>query len=276
MKKILLILLLFSLNLNAQNYESINRKEQELIFKNKIREKATFDYLKNGDSIQKALDIYDENGNKIRHFYFKSKPQVNSIIEFKFNKNKLLEQVTKYADSTKKNKQDYVYEYNSDHNCILYETERYRGPSFKITQKYNQQNLLSEAYEFNLEKKKFELKSKYFYNESKKLLDSVQHFDKYGNYTNTFKCFYENNNLTKTYSTHKSKISTDTLIYTYDTLNRRISMQFTLKGYNKGVVVEKTDKQYIYKYDSDDNLISETYNKDGKFEKIQKYFYKKL
>lgn len=122
MKKILIILILLTSTLNAQNE---NEKRKDLIAKNKIKEIITYQYNEKGDSINTGIDIYDKNGNHLEDLRLEGNKIVFKYLIENNEKNWMTKQ-TGYKDNGEISS-ILLYEYDENGNQITYKQVKEDG-----------------------------------------------------------------------------------------------------------------------------------------------------
>jgi len=270
MKKLLIITLLFTSFLNAQNE---NKKKKDLIIKNNIKEILTFEYNEKGDSIQTGIDVYDINGSHIEDLRLKSnKVTFKYLIEH--NEKNLMTKQTGHKENGEISS-ILLYEYDDNGNQITYKQVRENGEILGHQKRtYNDKNQNIELYNLDKKTNEFYLSYKFYYNDID-LYNSTESFNSNGKLISSSDYVYEDGNLIKLTSiTNGKKYKTS---HKYDSKGRLIEKKYHRKRnvlFNgKKIILKQWEEKF--EYDNEDNLISKISSGNRINFKIEKYFYKK-
>ena len=270
MKKLLVIILFISFNINSQNE---SQEKKDLITNNNINEILTYQYNEKGDSIQTGIDIYDIKGNHIKDLRLKGGKVVFKYL-IEYNEKNLMTKQTGYNE-TGEISSILLYEYDDNGNQVSYKQVRENGEILgHQKRKYNSQNQNTELYNFNKKSNDFYLSYKFFYN-NYNLYDSTESYNSTGKLINKSEYKYENGNLIKLVSTSNNKKYKTS--YEYDDKEHLIDKKYHRKRnviLNGKKIILKQWKE-TFEYDSENNMISKISSGNGLNFQIEKYFYTK-
>ena len=270
MKKLLVIILFISFNINSQNE---SQEKKDLITNNNINEILTYQYNEKGDSIQTGIDIYDIKGNHIKDLRLKGGKVVFKYL-IEYNEKNLMTKQTGYNE-TGEISSILLYEYDDNGNQVSYKQVRENGEILGYQKrKYNSQNQNTELYNFNKKSNDFYLSYKFFYN-NYNLYDSTESYNSTGKLINKSEYKYENGNLIKLVSTSNNKKYKTS--YEYDDKEHLIDKKYHRKRnviLNGKKIILKQWKE-TFEYDYENNMISKISSGNGLNFKIEKYFYTK-
>ncbi|CAM1369914.1 hypothetical protein [Tenacibaculum xiamenense] len=270
MKNLLIILLLSTSFLNAQN-ESYKKKE--LIKKNNIEKITTYQYNEKGDSIKTGIDIYDKKGNHIEDLRLEGNKIVFKYI-IEHNEKDLMIKQTGYKENGTVSSILH-YEYDKNGNQILYKQTKKNGEVLGHQKRtYNEKDQNIELYNLNKKTNEFYLSYKFNYNNNN-LYSSTQSFNSTGKQISESEYEYKNGKLKKLISKINGKKYKTS--YQYDSKGRLIRKKYHRKRNvilnGKKIVLKQWEEKF--EYDDENNLTSKVSLGNGMNFKIEKYYYEK-
>lgn len=252
---ILLLLILNSLNLIAQNENEIAR---DLRAKNKIKEKFTYIHnLQTGDSLLKNHEKFDKKGNLIEDMRFDEKGNLKFMYLLEF-KNNLMTRQTGY-DKNKSVSTILTYKYDKDGNRIEYKQLSPDGKTLNFQKRsYNDLNQNTELYNWNKNDDTFVLSQKYYYTEANKYSKIESYI---GDYIAT-QSEYEYDVKGNLVAIYKVENDEKTLLnfYIYNDKNLLTESTYKIKSHqliNGKAQLTDISKKTNCEYDNENNVVRE-------------------
>lgn len=263
-----------SFNLAAQNED---KTDKELRIKNKIKEVCTYNHSINyNDSTIINKSVYDLNGNLSKSYsFYEGKlsytyvPQYQNellVKEFMYYKNDSLFYTLTYDYDERGNQTDYK-QTSTDGTLEIFQRR-----------KYNEKNQLTEFYSKKEKGDSLFLEHKYYYN-NEGYNSKIETFDETGKLIIEGKLIYNKKGKLITRYETESNLSNRTHTYIYNKKNllvesnHKIINNETIRGIQKLI---SSTRKLEWKYDSEDNMVEESFFENDYLSAKTTFFYTKF